>query len=92
MQQERSGFKWTTDPAKFNNPDANFNEMFNEERLNKLAEESKVLNQQVLARAAQILTPEQLTQFGKVPDQPDPDADGGDEDGVEDVRQMICGI
>ncbi len=64
MQEENSAFKWTTSPDKYQNPgDTDFSELLSEERLNKLATEKAALDQQVLERARQILTPDQLKQF-----------------------------
>ena len=67
MQQERTSFKWTTDPNRFNsNPgDPAFAELFTEDRMSKLFEEQKLLNQQYLARAQSILTPAQFAQYTK---------------------------
>jgi hypothetical protein len=67
MTQERTSFKWTTDPNRYNsNPgDPAFAELFTEDRINRLFEEQKLLNQQYLARAQTILTPGQFTQYSK---------------------------
>jgi hypothetical protein len=63
MTDERSSFKWTTDYSNRNPGDANFAELFNEDHLNQFAQEKSQFDQQFLARAQQILTPEQATSF-----------------------------
>lgn len=65
MQEERSAFKWTTDFSQANSGEADFAQMFNEDRLNQFAQEKEKFDQQFLARAKQILTPEQLAAFEK---------------------------
>lgn len=63
MNEERTSFKWTTDYNNNNPADLDFGKMFTEERLAKFAQEKVQLDQQVLARAKQFLTPEQLTAY-----------------------------
>lgn len=63
MADERNNFKWTTD---FSNPNAagtDVASMFTDEKVNQFAQQREQLDQQVIERARQILTPEQLTQF-----------------------------
>ena len=65
MYDERTRFKWSTD---YSNPDPNnpdFAGLFSEERLAQFAQQKAQLDQQVLARARQFLTPEQLAVFEK---------------------------
>lgn len=63
MSDERNNFKWTID---FNNKAAlngDYTSMFNEDKINQFAKEKEQLDQQILDRARQILTPEQLASF-----------------------------
>jgi len=63
MSDERNNFKWTID---YNNKAAlngDFTSMFSEDKINQFAKEKEQLDQQILARARHILTPEQLTSF-----------------------------
>jgi hypothetical protein len=66
MTEERTGFKWTTDYSNQKPGDTDFAEMFAEDRMNKFAQEKEQFDQQFLARAKQILTPEQAVEFEKV--------------------------
>ncbi len=64
MGDARNNFKWTTDLN--NKPDTangNFASMFNEDSINRFAEDKARFDQQFLTQAQQILTPEQLTAF-----------------------------
>ncbi len=63
MGEERQSFKFTTDygdKSKFN---GDFTSMFTEEKMNTYFTELDKLNQQYQARAAGILSPDQLTAF-----------------------------
>jgi hypothetical protein len=63
MAEQRASFKWTTDYSNPNPGDANFAEMFNEDRLNRYAEERARYDEQVLAKAKTILNEGQLKSF-----------------------------
>jgi hypothetical protein len=63
MSDERNNFKWTVD---YNNKAAlsgDISSMFSEDRINQFTKEKEQLDEQTLARARQILTPEQLDSF-----------------------------
>ena len=65
MGDVRGNFKWTTTLNK-SNPDlakGDYGTVFSEENVNKFAQEKERLDQEVLTRAQQILTPEQLAAF-----------------------------
>jgi len=63
LSSERTSFKWTADYSKPNPGDANFAEMFDENRLNQYAQEREQYDAQVLAKASGILNPAQLKAF-----------------------------
>jgi hypothetical protein len=63
MSDERSSFQWTADYSNPNPADANFAEMFNEDRLSRFAEERARYDEQVLAKAKTILNAGQLKSF-----------------------------
>jgi hypothetical protein len=63
MSDERNGFKWTADYNNKNPPNGDFASMFSEDKINQFAKEKDQLDQQILARAQQILTAEQLASF-----------------------------
>ena len=63
MNEERTGFKWTTDYNNKNPADGDFSKMFTEDKLNTYAEEKARLDGQVLVRAKQILTAEQYAKY-----------------------------
>ena len=63
MGDVRSNFKWTTDLSKPEMAKGDYAAVFSEENVNKFAQEKERLDQEVLTRAQQILTPEQLTAF-----------------------------
>ena len=63
MGEERNGFKWTTDFNNQNPPNGDFTAMFTEDKMNQFAQEKAKLDEQTLARAQSILTPDQFTAF-----------------------------
>jgi len=63
MSDERTNFKWTTDYSGKNPADGDYAAMFSEDNLNKFTQEKEQFDQQFLAKAQKILTPEQLKQF-----------------------------
>jgi hypothetical protein len=63
MSEERNGFKWTTDYNNKNPANGDFASMFTDDKISQFAQEKERLDQQILARARQILTPEQITAF-----------------------------
>jgi hypothetical protein len=66
MEQERTGFKFTTDfsdKSKFNTGD--YMSMFTEDKVNTFMQELGQLNSQYVARAQSILSADQLTSFQK---------------------------
>jgi hypothetical protein len=65
MEDQRNGFKWTTDFNNRNSADADPMEMFNEDRVAKFAQEKEQYDQEMLARAKKILNPEQLDAYEK---------------------------
>jgi hypothetical protein len=66
MGDERANFKWTTDPARYQSGNVDdYGQLFNEDRLKKLAEEREVFDRQFLERARPILTPTQFEQYEK---------------------------
>ena len=60
MSEERNGFKWTIDYNNQNAANGDFTAMFTEDKINQFASEKERLDQQILARAQQILNAEQL--------------------------------
>jgi len=63
MSDDRNNFKWTVD---YNNKTAlngDYASMFSEDKINQFAKEKEQLDQQILAQAQQILTPDQLASF-----------------------------
>lgn len=65
MSEERQGFKFTTDFGNQSNPSPDMMSRFTEENINQYLQEQEQLNQRYLARAQQILTPEQYTAYEK---------------------------
>lgn len=65
LGEERQNFKFTTDYADQSKFTGNFAEYFNEDRLTQFSQEMAQLDQRSLARAQQILTPEQYEAFAK---------------------------
>jgi hypothetical protein len=65
MSQEREQFKFTTDLSDKSKFNGDFASMFTEEKMNTYFQELDKLDQQYQARASGILTPDQLTAFGK---------------------------
>jgi len=63
MSDERNGFQWTADYNNKNPLNGDFASMFSEDKINQFAKEKDQLDQQILARAQQMLTPEQLASF-----------------------------
>jgi len=61
MSEERNGFKWTIDYNDQNKANLDFATMFTDDKIDQFAAEKERLDQQVLARARSILTPEQIT-------------------------------
>jgi hypothetical protein len=58
-----SNFKWTTDYQNKKPGSADYNQMFTEERIQTYEHEKAEFDQQVLTRAATILSPDQLKAF-----------------------------
>jgi len=65
MNDARTNFKWTTDLSNQKPGNANFADMFTDDRVNQYALEKAQFDTQFLARAQQILTPDQLAAFEK---------------------------
>ena len=65
LSDERQGFKFTTDYTDQSKFTGDMSAYFSEDRLAKLSEEMAQLDQRSLARAQQILTPEQYEAFAK---------------------------
>jgi hypothetical protein len=64
LTDARTGFKWTTDYTKNQTPaDGNYAAMFSEDNLNTFTQEKEQFDQQFLAQAQKILTPDQAKQF-----------------------------
>lgn len=63
LNEERTGFKWTTDYNNKNPADGDFSKMFTEDKMNIYAEEKARLDEQVLTRVKPLLTPEQFAAF-----------------------------
>jgi len=63
LNEERTGFKWTTDYNNKTPPDGDYSKMFSEDKINTFATEKAQLDSQVLARVKPILTPQQFTSF-----------------------------
>ena len=63
MSEERNGFKWTTDYSNKNPANGDYTAMFTDDKISQFAQEKEKLDQQVFARAQQVLTPEQLKAF-----------------------------
>ena len=60
----RSSFKWTTDYTKNKAPeDGDYAAMFSEEKLDKFTQEKESFDNEFLAKAQKILTPEQSKQY-----------------------------
>jgi hypothetical protein len=65
MTQARQDFKFTTDYSDQSKFDGDFTSMFTEDRMNVFFQELEQLNQQYLARAQSILSPDQFEAFKK---------------------------
>ena len=63
LNQERTGFKWTTDYSNQKPGDTDYAAMFSEEKLARFAQEKELFDQQFLGRAKTILTPEQYASY-----------------------------
>lgn len=63
MSDERNNFKWTTDYNNKNPANGDIASMFTDDKLDQYAKEKEQLDQQILARAQQFLTAEQLASF-----------------------------
>jgi hypothetical protein len=63
MSDARTSFKWTTDYSNKTPAGGDFASMFSEDKLNQYTQEKEKFDQQFLARAQQILTPEQTKTF-----------------------------
>jgi len=65
MTQERENFKFTTDLSDKSKFNGDFASMFTEDKMNTYFQEIERLDQQYFGRAQTILSPDQLTAFGK---------------------------
>ena len=63
MSEARTSFKWTTDYNNQNPPNGDYATMFSEDKIAKFTQEKEQFDQQFLARAQQILSPEQARAF-----------------------------
>jgi len=63
MSEERQNFKFSTDFNDKSKLNGDFSSMFTEDKINQFATEQAQLDQQYLARAKEILSPEQLGPF-----------------------------
>lgn len=63
MSDGRNNFKWTTDYNNANPANTDYSTMFTDQKIEQFAQEKQQLDQQVLAKAQQILTPEQFAAF-----------------------------
>jgi hypothetical protein len=63
MNQARTDFKWTTDYNDKTPPSGDYAAMFTDDKINQFTQEKEQFDQQFLAQARQILTPEQATAF-----------------------------
>ncbi|HEY4414623.1 MAG TPA: hypothetical protein VGO57_02935 [Verrucomicrobiae bacterium] len=61
MSDARSNFKWSTDYNNKPPTDGNYASMFTEDKINQHEQEQEQFDQQFLAQAQNILTPDQLT-------------------------------
>ncbi len=61
-----SGFKWTTDYTQNKTPeDGDYAAMFSEEKLDKFTQEKESFDNEFLAKAQKILTPDQATKYAE---------------------------
>ena len=65
MAQERQNFKFTTDFSDQSKLTGDFASMLTEDKLNQFSQEQERLNQQYLARAQSILSPDQMGAYEK---------------------------
>lgn len=65
MIDQQTAFKWTTDYSDQTKLNANMTEYFTDDRMAKFADEKLQYDQQMLARAQQVLTPEQYAAYEK---------------------------
>jgi len=63
MSEERNAFKWTTDFSNRTPANGDYAAMFTDDKINQLAKEQEQLDGQILTRARQFLTPEQIAAF-----------------------------
>jgi hypothetical protein len=63
LNEERTNFKWTTDYNNKNAADVDYSTMFTPDKMATFATEKTQLDDLVLARAKQILSPDQFTSF-----------------------------
>jgi hypothetical protein len=63
MTEERTGFTWSTDYSNQNQANGDFTQMLTEDRLNRFAQEKARFDEQFLARAKQILSPQQYAAY-----------------------------
>lgn len=63
ISEVSNGYKRTTDPGNLNPSKDDFASMLTEEKINRMSRDNVNIDQQVLTRVQQILTPEQLTAF-----------------------------
>ncbi len=63
MSDARTSFKWTTDYSNQKPTDGDYAAMFSDDKINQFTQEKERFDQQFLAQAQKILTPEQATSF-----------------------------
>lgn len=63
MNTARTSFQWTTDYSNPTPANGDYAAMFSEDKINQFTQEKERFDQQFLAQAQQILTPEQATAF-----------------------------
>jgi hypothetical protein len=63
MTDARTSFKWTTDYNNKTPANGDYASMFSEDKINQFTQEKEQFDQQFLARAQQILTPDQARTF-----------------------------
>ncbi|MEI8292052.1 MAG: hypothetical protein WCH99_21490 [Verrucomicrobiota bacterium] len=63
MNVARTSYKWTTDYSNKTPGDGDYAALFSEDKINQYAQEKEQFDQQFLAKAQQILTPDQIKAF-----------------------------
>ena len=63
MSEARTSYKWTTDYSNKKPTDGDYAAMFSEDKVNQYAQEKEKFDEQFLAKAQQILTPDQIKTF-----------------------------